>query len=209
MAFRTEPEFTHGAPGAEAPRTAVLLCNLGTPDEPTAAALRRYLASFCRPPRGRDSKAAVVAAHPARHHPAGAPGQIGAKYASIWTPEGSPLKAWTARQATALGSALARRQATTCWCAMPCATATRPLPAQLDAAQGRGRHTHPDPAGLPAVQRHHHRQRVRRGLHLGGPHSAIPELRFVNRYHDEPGYIDALAHRIEAHWASTASPTSW
>ncbi len=38
MSFQTEPSFTHGQP----PKTAVLLCNLGTPDEPTAPALRRY-----------------------------------------------------------------------------------------------------------------------------------------------------------------------
>ena len=31
--------------------TAVLLCNLGTPDAPTAAALRRYLAQFLSDPR--------------------------------------------------------------------------------------------------------------------------------------------------------------
>ena len=42
MPFKTEPAFSHG----QAPRTAVVLCNLGTPDEPTAPALRRYLAEF-------------------------------------------------------------------------------------------------------------------------------------------------------------------
>ena len=40
--FHPEPPFTHG----QADRTAVLLCNLGTPDEPTAPAVRRYLAQF-------------------------------------------------------------------------------------------------------------------------------------------------------------------
>ena len=29
---------------------------------------------------------------------------------------------------------------------------------------------------------------------------AVPELRFVNRYHDDAGYIEALAQRIETHW---------
>ena len=29
----------------------------------------------------------------------------------------------------------------------------------------------------------------------------IPELRFVNRYHDDPGYIAALAASVRAHWA--------
>lgn len=42
MPFNTEPTYKHG----QAARTAVLLCNLGTPDEPTAPALRRYLAEF-------------------------------------------------------------------------------------------------------------------------------------------------------------------
>eukprot|EP01036_Dinobryon_divergens_P002683 gene2683-3521_t len=40
--FAPEPPYTHG----QAERTAVLLCNLGTPDEPTAPAVRRYLAQF-------------------------------------------------------------------------------------------------------------------------------------------------------------------
>ena len=28
----------------------------------------------------------------------------------------------------------------------------------------------------------------------------VPELRFVNRYHDDAGYIEALAQRVLAHW---------
>ncbi len=37
-----EPAYTHGT----APRTGVLLVNLGTPQAPTASALRRYLGQF-------------------------------------------------------------------------------------------------------------------------------------------------------------------
>jgi len=29
---------------------------------------------------------------------------------------------------------------------------------------------------------------------------AVPELRFVNGYHDDPGYIDALARSVRQHW---------
>ena len=29
---------------------------------------------------------------------------------------------------------------------------------------------------------------------------ALPELRFVNRYHDDAGYIDAVAKQVEKHW---------
>ena len=28
----------------------------------------------------------------------------------------------------------------------------------------------------------------------------LPEMRFVNRYHDDTGYIEALAQRVIAHW---------
>jgi ferrochelatase len=44
MPFNTEPEFSHGQAPAQGAGTGVLYCNLGTPDAPTAPALRRYLA---------------------------------------------------------------------------------------------------------------------------------------------------------------------
>ncbi len=45
--FAPEPPFSHG----QAPKTGVLLCNLGTPEAPTPAALRQYLAEFLGDPR--------------------------------------------------------------------------------------------------------------------------------------------------------------
>ena len=47
MSRNPEPRFTHGS----AARCAILLVNLGTPDAPTASALRRYLAQFLWDPR--------------------------------------------------------------------------------------------------------------------------------------------------------------
>jgi hypothetical protein len=123
MTFRVEPPYHHG----QADRTAVLLVNLGTPDAPTAGALRRYLAEFLSDPRVVEIPRLVwlpilhgiiLRTRPARS---------AAKYASVWMPEGSPLAVWTARQAAALAQTLTR-PATACWCATPCATATRPWP---------------------------------------------------------------------------------
>ena len=45
--FRPEPAHARDQPA----RTGVLLCNLGTPDAPTPAAVRRYLAEFLGDPR--------------------------------------------------------------------------------------------------------------------------------------------------------------
>ncbi|MFY8116621.1 MAG: ferrochelatase, partial [Roseateles sp.] len=47
MSYRAEAPYSHGSPA----RSAVLLCNLGTPEAPTAPALRRYLAQFLSDPR--------------------------------------------------------------------------------------------------------------------------------------------------------------
>jgi ferrochelatase len=92
MTFRPEPVHRHGSPA----RTAVVLVNLGTPDEPTAPALRRYLAEFLSDPRVVEIPRLVWL--PILH---GIilrvrPAKSAAKYASIWMPEGSPLAVWTA-----------------------------------------------------------------------------------------------------------------
>ena len=42
MTVQPEPAHAHGS----APSTAIVLCNLGTPEAPTPAAVRRYLAEF-------------------------------------------------------------------------------------------------------------------------------------------------------------------
>jgi ferrochelatase len=93
-----EPAHAHGS----AAKVAVVLCNLGTPDAPTPAAVRRYLAEFLSDPRVVEIPRAawlpilhgvVLRVRPARS---------ARKYASIWMPEGSPLKVWTERQAVLL-----------------------------------------------------------------------------------------------------------
>ena len=98
MPFSPEPTYPHG----QAPRTAVLLCNLGTPDAPTAKAVRRYLAEFLSDRRvveiPRLLWLLILHGIILRFRPA----KSAAKYASIWTPEGSPLKLWTEKQAKLL-----------------------------------------------------------------------------------------------------------
>ncbi len=105
MSFEKEPPFVHG----NAPRTAVLLCNLGTPDAPTPAAVRRYLAEFLSDHRVVEIPRLlwwlILHGIILRFRPA----KSAAKYASIWTPEGSPLKVWTEKQAKLLQGWLGQR----------------------------------------------------------------------------------------------------
>lgn len=94
-----------GAPVID-PRPAVLLVNLGTPEEPTATKMRPYLREFLSDRR-------VVEMHPALWRPIlegiilpFRPKDSAEKYASIWMEEGSPLLHWTRRQRDELGKLL-------------------------------------------------------------------------------------------------------
>jgi ferrochelatase len=95
MPFSAEPAYAHGAAPADGARTAVLYCNLGTPDAPTAPALRAYLAEFLSDQRvveiPRPIWWLILHGIILRVRPK----KSAAKYASIWTPEGSPLRVWT------------------------------------------------------------------------------------------------------------------
>ena len=98
MPFLAEPAYAHGAPA----RTAILLVNLGTPEAPTAAAVRRYLKEFLSDPRAVEIprplwwlilNGIILNLRPAKS---------AAKYAKIWDQDGSPLKVHTERQAKLL-----------------------------------------------------------------------------------------------------------
>jgi len=195
MSFQTEPAYRHGS----AARTAVLLVNLGTPDAPTAPALRRYLAEFLSDPRVVEIPAVVW--KPLLH---GIilrvrPAKSAAKYASIWTPQGSPLAHWTQQQATLLDQALQARGLDIT--VRPAMRYGNPSVASvLDDLKAGGVQRvlmlplYPQYAAATtasaqdAVMAWSARQR------------RMPEWRFVNHYHDHPGYIQALAGRVRAHW---------
>ncbi len=83
-------------------RVGVLLVNLGTPDAPTAPAVRRYLAEFLSDPRVVEIPA--VAWKPILHGVIlrTRPAKSAHAYAQVWTDKGSPLAAITAAQAEKL-----------------------------------------------------------------------------------------------------------
>ena len=197
MPFDTPSPLRHGS----AQRTAVLLLNLGTPDAPTPAALRRYLAEFLWDPRvveiPRPLWWLILHGVILRTRPA----KSAAKYASIWTADGSPLLRWTLRQAEALQAELARRGQAVI--VRPAMRYGQPAMADvLDALQAEGATRvlvlplYPQYAAattastIDAVAAWVKRSR------------RPPELRFINHYHDDPGYIAALATSVREHWAA-------
>ena len=196
MSFTPAPPYRHGS----AERTAVLLVNLGTPAAPTPAALRRYLAQFLwdrrvveipRPLWWLILNGVILRTRPAKS---------AAKYAAIWTAQGSPLLRWTQRQAECLQAELQARGHDVL--VRPAMRYGEPaVDRVLDALQAEGATRllvlplYPQYAAATTASTFDAvatwAQRSRR----------IPELRFVNRYHDDPGYIAALAASVRAHWA--------
>nr|WP_047165389.1 ferrochelatase [Sphingomonas sp. Y57] len=92
-----------------APKVGVLIVNLGTPDAPTPGAVKRYLREFLSDRR-------VVEIPPIVWQPIlrgiilnVRPRKSAHAYAQVWSEEGSPLAAITARQARALQARLGDR----------------------------------------------------------------------------------------------------
>ena len=197
--FRNEPPHRHGEPAPQQARTAVLWCNLGTPDAPEAAPLRRYLAEFLSDQRVIEIPKAlwwlILHGIILRTRPA----KSAAKYASIWTPEGSPLRVWTEKQAKLLQGWLGEHgHAVTVRYAMRYGQPS--IASQLDALKADGVQrililpAYPQYSGTSSAS-------VMDAVFAWGQSvRALPEFRFVNRYHDDAGYIDAVARQVEAHW---------
>lgn len=193
--------YSHGS----APQTAILLVNLGTPDAPTASALRRYLGEFLSDPRVVEIPKPVWwlilngIILPVRSS------KSAAKYASVWTERGSPLQSGTADLAQAVAAEMTRLghhvqvryamrygnpSVASVLDEMARQNVTRillvPLYPQYCAATTA--------STLDAVTAWMRRSR------------RMPELRVLNHFHDEPLYIEALARKIEAYWQQQGRP---
>lgn len=178
-------------------KSAILLVNLGTPDAPTTAAVRRYLKEFLSDPRVVEIPRLLwwpilnLLILPIRSS------RSAAKYASVWMKEGSPLKVWTEKQAILLRGLMGMRgHAVTVDYAMRYGSPS--IASVLERLQADGCHRilvlplYPQYSGtttastFDAVQAWAAKARN------------VPEFRFVKQYHDDPGYIGALAARITA-----------
>ncbi len=181
----------------EAPRCGVLLVNLGTPDAPTAPAIRRYLREFLSDPRVVELPRAVWwpilygFILPLR------PRRLAHAYASVWSEQGSPLLAIGREQQLALQTRLGTD--------VPVALGMRygnpSIASALDQLAQQGARQllvlplYPQYSGtttasvFDAVFAEVQKRRW------------MPELRLINSYHDEPAYIAALAASVREHWA--------
>jgi ferrochelatase len=200
MSFDPEPQYTHG----RVARTAVLLVNLGTPASPEPAAVRRYLKEFLADPRVVEIPRAIWLPILYGVILTVRPKKSAAKYAAIWTEQGSPLLFHSEQQALLLRGYLGDRG----------------LDVDVRLAM---RYGEPSIPRLLAEMREAGIERVL-VLPLYPQYSAtttatvfdaihaeyaryrnVPEVREVKHFHDHLGYIEALRRSVLDHWARHGS----
>ncbi len=200
--YSPEPAPNHGVPR----RTGILLVNLGTPEAPTAAALRPYLKQFLWDPRVVEIPRPVwwlilnlfvLTLRPAKS---------AAKYAKIWLPEGSPLKVHAERQAKLLKGWLGEAGAGDVAVAWAMRYGQPSIAGALDRFKEEGIERvlvvplYPQYAASSTAS-------VMDDVADWIKRSRNPlEIRFIKHFHDHPGYIAALAASVREYWAANGRP---
>ncbi|UCV10774.1 ferrochelatase [Dechloromonas denitrificans] len=198
--YLPEPPHRHGTPSS----TAILIVNLGTPDEASAPALRRYLKEFLSDPRVVEIPKAIWWLILNGIILNIRPKKSAAKYASVWMKEGSPLRVHTERQAKLLKGLLGERghHVTVDWAMR---YGTRSVPEMLAHLKANGATRillvpmYPQYAASTTATVVD--EACRWLLQLRNQ----PEMRFVRNFHDDEGYLAALETSVRQHW-QTAGP---
>lgn len=180
-----------GHPSIRTGGVGVLLVNLGTPDAPTAPAVRRYLAEFLSDRRVVDYPrwlwlpllhGVILNVRPTRSARA---------YAKIWTPEGSPLRVFTKNAADALARRLAGRVHVD-WAMR---YGKPPIGERIDALRAAGAR---DILVVPMYPQYS-RSTV---ASVEDAVAGTPDVAVARPFHDDPLYVAALKARAAAHLAS-------
>src|SRR3954467_14604515 len=184
----------------------VLLVNLGTPEAPTAGAVRRYLREFLLDPRV--VQIPKLAWWPILNFivlPIRAP-KSAAKYAAIWRFEGSPLRVYHDRQVQLLRGYLGDRF----HMAVPVAGAMRyGKPTVLDGLrelQDKGCERvlvipmYPQYAASTTASVDDALRRAVKKM------KRAPETTMVNDFHDHIAYVKAIAKNVNEYWMKNGRP---
>ncbi len=200
--YNPEPDYKHG----DQLKVGILLANLGTPDAPTAKALRPYLQQFLMDRRVVEIPrfiwcwilhCIILVIRPKKS---------AAKYAQVWTNEGSPLLVHAQKQTQLLRGFLAQK-------------IKSPFVVELGMSYG-------NPSMKSAIKKlkAQHCDRIMvfplypqyAASSTGSALDAVwrvllkmrnvPAIRTVRGYHDHPAYISALAKSVQEHWRVNGKP---
>lgn len=185
---------------ATAERTGVLFVNLGTPDSPSYFAVQRYLREFLGDRRVIDTSRLVWLPLlygiilPFR------PIRTVRNYRKIWMTGGSPLAVYSKRLTAKIGAVLEKRAGPDVKVALAMtygnpsiASAIRML-AEQNVRKLLVVPLYPQYCSSTTGSVFDRTSDVLKRWRW------LPETRYVNDYHDDPGYIAALTASIEKHW---------
>lgn len=170
-----------------APRTRVVLVNVGTPEAPTAPAVRRYLREFLSDPRVLSMPSLWrwlllnLVILPRR------PSHSAALYRKIWTQHGSPLLLHTESLATALRARLPEADVR-----VGMRYGAPSLAAALDGAPARVVLVPLFPQYASATTG----SALEHAYGLLSRQAAVPALSVVPPFHGHAGFLDAVATKI-------------
>lgn len=186
-------------------RVGVLLVNLGTPDAPTAPAIRRYLREFLSDPRVIEIPKLLW--WPILNGPIllARPRKLAPRYQSIWMEGGSPLFVYTQRQTEGLRALFAERGIE-----VEVETAMRygnpSIQSAMLALRDRGcEHILVVPL-YPQYASSTTATVVDEVTRVAGHMRNQPAMRFIKRFHTHPSFIKPLGDKIAAFWREQGRP---
>ncbi|MFV1972268.1 MAG: ferrochelatase [Thiohalobacterales bacterium] len=194
--------FQHDEPDI----TGILLVNLGTPDAPDRVAVRRYLQEFLWDPRVVEMarpiwwlilNLVILNTRPRRSAHA---------YAKVWTDAGSPLLVISRRQHEALQAGLQEQFGTGVRVALAMRYGNPSIAAGLEELRRAGARRllvlplYPQYSATTTASTFDAVTQQLQGWRW------LPEMRFINHYHDFPAYIAALADSVRNYWSEHGEP---
>jgi len=208
MRYRAEPPFAHD----RVARVGVLLVNLGTPDAPTPAAVRRYLGEFLSDPRVVEIPR--FAWRPLLHGVVlrTRPSKSAARYAAIWTRDGSPLAIHANKQKVLLSGYLGQRVKALGLLADHVVVEHAMRYGQPSIGTALDRLRAADCARILIVPLYPQYAASTTGSVVDALTAwlartrRVPGVRIVDTFHDDPGYIRALAKVVNDYWMRHARP---
>jgi ferrochelatase len=182
------------------------MVNLGTPDSPSTADVRRYLKEFLWDPRVVEVprpiwwlvlNLVILNTRPKRS---------AAAYRKIWTEQGSPLLTISLGQQKTLQRSLDKRLSIPVHVALAMRYGKPSIGAALDELQAAGARR---VLVLPMYPQYS--ATTTASVFDGIANELkrrrwLPELRFINDFHDYPGYIQTLADSVTRHWSEHGRP---
>lgn len=188
--------FRHDLPA----KLGVLLVNLGSPDAPTPAAVRRYLKEFLWDPRVVEMprllwwlalNGIILNLRPRK---------AAEMYKLVWTEQGSPLLVHSQNQADKLGAALEARYPGRVEVELGMRYGNPSIPSALETLRSKGVKRL---LVLPLYPQYS-------GTTTGSTFDAVsavltrwrqlPDFRMVSHYHDHPDFIETLAAHVRDYW---------